>query len=279
MVEKYLTQHGYQAEAESIQRSTLDRVIKAKKRRLALGISKTGNGELHAVNGDEKLVPLLRKLVADMSSGKLSLANTLRAADVDQYLGSLQGMGYVTHQPSKPAKENSAHENTNKSPRNKPTQPLERKTLIPSHINYHFSWIAGQSKIQLVWEELQYSLKLKEHAFSIAIVLRVLLEISAKNYRDKFQLKDLNTLSKNLSQNLDALHESGNINTQQRGDIRRILNDKQSICSIENLQRVVHSSSQVLSNDDLITLWDCIEPLVVNSIRAVQEKKSSLYTV
>jgi hypothetical protein len=125
----------------------------------------------------------------------------------------------------------------------------------------------------LVWEELQHSLWLKDHTFSIAIVLRVLLELSAKNYRDQFQLKDQNSLSKNLSQNLDVLHKNQTIDAKQRDDIRRILHDKSSICSVENLQRVVHSSSQVLSNDDLITLWDCIEPLVLSSIRAVQAKK------
>jgi hypothetical protein len=98
LVEKYLTKHGYEAEANTIQRSTLDRVIKTKKRRQVLGISKTDKGELHATHGDDNLIPLLRKLVTDMSSGSLSLANTLRAADVDQYLSSLQGMGFIVAQ-------------------------------------------------------------------------------------------------------------------------------------------------------------------------------------
>ena len=138
-------------------------------------------------------------------------------------------------------------------------------------MNYHFKWTDGQAKISLAWDQLQYHLTFSPHKFAIAVVLRTLLDLTEQNFRNKNPFSDKKSLAKNLKSTGDKLVELGLLDKGNFKDITRVLDDKNSSISIENLQRILHSKSQMPSTDDLITMWDCLEPLIVSAIKSSQK--------
>ncbi|ATG49346.1 hypothetical protein CEW89_18245 [Celeribacter ethanolicus] len=97
-----------------------------------------------------------------------------------------------------------------------------------------------------------------------------MLEMVAKKYGEKNNLSDKGTLAKNLRLMADDLKEKTIIDPKTHEDVMRLISDTRSMVSIENLQRILHSTSQMPSEDDLITMWDCFEPLIVNALRNLQ---------
>lgn len=282
LVEHYLTERNHKKEAESIKRSTLERVLKAKKRRIKLGIDLGKDGKIEATSKDFDPLPLFLRLAKDMRSNKLTLKETLVSADVDKYITELEADGLLpssTAETTKPFNQQKNESkagprqpdpNLKKSSRKPPPQRRKRHTLIPSDLNYYFRWNVGQTKISTAWEQLQFELNLDRHKFSVSVVLRTLLEMVSKDYKKRENLSDRGSLSKDLRKIADHLAEQGTIDKKTHADVLRIFTDNSSTMSIENLQRILHSNSQIPSEDDLTSMWDCIEPFVVEALRTTQ---------
>lgn len=268
LVERFLQDNGRANEAAVIKRSTLDRVIGAKKRRQRLGIGQSKDGNIVSSVSSHDLLPLFVKLAEDMTDGKLTLKETLISKDVDKYLDKLQTLGLLP--------KSSTPSTSSPKPKPGPTPKIPkpkknvRTTLIPSYVNYEFQWIDGQTKIEMAWSQLQFELELANHKFSISVVYRTLLEMVAKSFIDKNQLTSGNSLRKNLKIVLVELGKQARIGQKETADILRVLEDQNSSISIENLQRIVHSKSHVPSEDDLTTMWDCLDPFLSEAIKSTQ---------
>ena len=282
LVERYLIERRYKDEADSIKRSTLDRVLKAKKRRIKLGIRLGSNGKIETIQDGFDPLPLFLRLSRDMRDNRLTLKETLVSADIDRYISELESDGLlpsITAETRKSINQNAnaseakprrTDPNRNKTTRNSTPHRRMRRTLIPSDLNYNFQWNVGQTKISTAWEQLQFELNLDKHKFSISVVLRTLLEMMSKDYKKRTNLPDRGSLSKDLKKIADHLEEQGNIDKKTHTDILRIFTDNRSTMSIENLQRILHSNSQIPSEDDLTSMWDCIEPFVVEALKTTQ---------
>ncbi|UWQ46752.1 hypothetical protein PNH50_05000 [Leisingera aquaemixtae] len=282
LVERYLIERKYKNEADSIKRSTLERVLKAKKRRIKLGIDLGSDGKIEAISEGFDPLPLFLRLAKDMRDNKLTLKETLVSADVDNYITGLETDGLLPSNTAETGK--SFDQNTNaseaeshqtapnrKKTTRKPTpQRRKRHTLIPSDLDYSFRWNVGQTKISTAWEQLQFELSLDRHKFSISVVLRTLLEMVSKDYKKRTNLSDRGSLSKDLRKIAEHLAEQGTIDKKTHTDVLRIFTDNSSTMSIENLQRILHSNSQIPSEDDLTSMWDCIEPFIVEALRTTQ---------
>lgn len=266
LVESYLIEAGYENEAKAVKRSTLDRVLSAKKRRQKLGIDRNEQGKLVSTQQGYDILPLLLRLVEDMKADRLTLKETLVAKDIDNYLTKLQSEKLL---PPEPATKTNPSKPKGSA---KPTAVRQRReTLIPRNQDFNFHWRDGQYKISVAWGQLQHELEFKKHKFSIAVVFRTLIEMVEKKFRDKHKLPDKSALRKNLRAALQKLEEDGEIEKKTREDITRILDDNNSTISIENLQRILHSTSHMPSEDDLKTMWDCLEPFMVACLRSIQK--------
>ncbi|WGI23615.1 hypothetical protein [Amylibacter sp. IMCC11727] len=288
-VENFLVSEGYPKQASSIKRSTLDKILDTKARRKRVGLSEYEDGRLKSENTKENTLRFLLKLVDDMLSGDLTLKDLLTSEDKNNYLDVLASQGYLPNETSElpesddnssndqnsddtgtsseesGASENSEseaseNENDDDSSTGSGKAPKSRDTLIPRKINYHFHWHSGQSKLKLSWEQLQYHLNFKKHKISIAVMMRLLLELAAKGYLGKSHISSKGTLPKDLKEVAKSLFNFKEIDKKTFDDICRVLDDKQAVISVENLQRVLHSQSQIPASDDLMSMWDCLEP-------------------
>ncbi len=269
-VETYLEKNGFPEEAATIKRSTLGKIIDTEKRRARLGITQDSKGNLNSKHTNEMLLSLVRKLVSDMQTGDLTLKNLLTSKDKNAYLDTLASKGFLG-QEKKPAPKADAKDNDPKPKSPKGSQPTVQDGLIKRHINYELNWTNGQSKIHLAWEQLQYHLNFEDHKISIAIVFRTLLDLVQLDFRSKNAVKDKSHLSKNLKAVGQELVNLGLLDKQVLGDVTKLFDDKNSTISIHNLHRIIHSGDQMPSRDDLISMWDCLEPFILAALKSSQK--------
>lgn len=274
-IEDYLIANGYRDEAITIKRSTLDRLLSAKKHRERLGLSDDAEGKLTTSQSPQKTTELLLTLVEDMQEKRLTLNELLKASNKIAYIDVLASKGLLpeskkqTHSKIKATTQKTA--STSTPPSSKATAPTTRATLIPRHVNYDFAWSVGQNKIHLAWEQLQYQLDLEKNKFAVAVVLRTLIDLTTQNFLNKNKMQSRSKLVKDLRCVNQTLLERGLLDKSQHRDALRIIEGGTSSDSIESLQRVLHSESHLPTKDELTTLWDCLEPLLVASLKFCQK--------
>ncbi len=273
-IEDYLIAQGHHDEALTIKRSTLDRLLSARKHRERLGLSEDSKGRLTSAQSPENTTKLLLKLVEDMSEKRLTLNELLKAANKVAYIDMLDSKGLLpalqSAPISPPAKKSAANKATSDTPVAKKSLPTQRTTLIPRHVNYHFNWSQGQTKIHLAWEQLQYHLDLTKNKFAVAVVLRTLIDLTAQNFLNKNGMQSKNKLTRDLRHINQTLFDRGLLEKGLQRDALRIIEGGTSSDSIESLQRVLHSESHLPTKDDLTTMWDCLEPQLVASLKSCQ---------
>lgn len=192
LVEQYLSDHGHADLATAIKRSTLERVLGAKKRRTLLGLGKGDDESLVSIVAGFDPLPLLMRFASDMKADRLTLKETLVAKDLDKYLARLNSEGLLPKKSSNdPPPTGSKPGPVQKPVPPRPHPPIERPirdTLIPRGFNFQFKWTSGQAKIQLIWEQLQHELGLEKHKLSAAVMFRVLLKQVAQNYQNRNEM-------------------------------------------------------------------------------------------
>lgn len=266
-VETYLTEKGY-PNASKIQRSTFAKIADTVERRSRIGIDLDSDGNLSFTNDEKYVYPLLVKLADDIISGDLSLVQLLRTKDKNDYLSGLEKQGFTLSEPNPNLNGNKSGGGRPASGKNPPTRkPKLRRTLVPQDIEYDMDWSAGQAKIKELWSQLNYQLKFDTHDFSIAVVFRVFLEQITASGVNKFNLSEKGALHKDISVTSSKLLELGKYDRKQHDDIVRKVGDKQSLSSIESLQRALHSKSDMPAKSDLVSLWDCLEPYILGLLK------------
>lgn len=272
LVEKALLKAGHPAEASMIKRSTLDRVLKTQKRREALGIELNQEGQIVSSDPNGSAIPLLRKLARDMDGKRLTLKNTLVATDIDVYLDDLKSKGFGP-EVQRPSHKSPPQKKPSVPPKIRKEAPRNsRKTMIPQNIEYDFNWVEGQGKLNLAFDQLRYELLFEQHKYSIAVVFRTLLEMTATKFLDKIGGSKQESLIKSVGKVCDELASSGLLAAKDCQDLKRIANDESSTLSIKHLQRIVHSTTAIPSDDDLRSMWECYEPMIVAAIQYCQDK-------
>ncbi|MBU0779836.1 MAG: hypothetical protein KKC72_07290, partial [Alphaproteobacteria bacterium] len=218
---------------------------------------------------------LIIRLVNDMKSGQLTLNNLLNSKSKNSYIDNLAIDGLLPKTiaspplppPSKPSPPPAPLPRPTPAP--SPSRP-RRDSLIPN-VEYGLTWSSDQQKISAVWNELQHDLNLSKTKLAIAALFRVLLELVAHQYMSHHKIDDQRSLAKNLRCVLRRIAENKQIDRRSETDIDRILTDRNAVNSIENLQRYLHSASQTPASDDLISIWDCIAPLVLAALKSSQK--------
>lgn len=272
-IEEYLVSEGHRDQALSIKRSTLDRLLKAKKSRERFGFDVDAKGKLKSTQSKEKTTALLLKLVEDMNKNELTLNELLKAEDREAYIDVIASKGLLPNSADAIGAKSPTENNTSQQePSSQQTSTSKKRTsVIPRHVNYQFNWKSGQTKIHLAWEELQHKLLIARHPFAICVLLRALIELIVRDYQNKNDLVDKDSLVKNLRLINDHLLSANKIGKEQHKDAERIIVGSTKSNSIESLHRVLHSQSHMLNANELTTMWDCIEPLLLAILRESQK--------
>ncbi|WP_139231365.1 hypothetical protein [Aliiroseovarius crassostreae] len=262
-IEGFLKAEGF-TDAEKVGRSTLYRLVNAKKRQSLIGVSLTQDSKLKLERPKDEVLTVLTKIANDIISKDVTLKRILDSEGVDSYFEELRQSGLL----STPHKHNSnTSSNSNgKAPQKK--SPPRRDTLIPNSIASQVQWKPRQGKIQRLWEELQFKLTLSRHELTIAIAFRVLIELTTNQYLNLKGISLSGKLAKDVRSATDDLKAAGKITDKELRDLHRVSNDTSSPRELEALNRVIHSSSFSMSREDLIGLWDSFEHYLIECIRA-----------
>src|SRR5262249_39228640 len=121
-----------------------------------------------------------------------------------------------------------------------------------------------------IWEELQFSLRLREHPNAISVLFRVLLELSIDNYLGQTSLataKPSDTLSRKAVRVAEDLFANGKIDKKYL-DLFQKFPQYDVLVSSDTLNRYVHSTNFAPSPEHLTALWDTLADFIVHCLNA-----------
>ncbi|MCX8509439.1 MAG: hypothetical protein ORN49_11280 [Rhodobacteraceae bacterium] len=275
-VEEFLKENGYR-DHTLIKRSNLQRLLGTKKHQKEFGIELDATGRLNLKRPKDQVFSALVRVAEDLRAGNLSLSDLLRAKDTAKYMETLRNDCVFSEEilsPTIGASEGGATHipldqiHHSQFPAEKaPYSARKRNSLIRKDKRYEFTWKEDQGKIHDLWSQLTYGLSFEKNAISIPIVLRALVELSTKAYIGRKKINAKPELAKGVVDIADYLQNNGRLNLREVSDIKRLAQSPNSNVSIEALQRVLHSTTYRISDNDLITLWDGLEPLILIAIK------------
>jgi hypothetical protein len=261
-VEAFLKEEGVPF-ANDINRSTLERLLKAKKRQKDFGFT-IANGKIALSAPKDEVLPALIKVAEDIVDGKLTLSNLLRASETDKYIDGLKHSqilpASITPVPKAPL--TARKDQSKKKPA---TKPKERSNLIPATTE-NINFPENRTKILLIWNELRTTLKFGRQDIAIAVMLRVLIDVVTEHARDHRGIKKKKTLAQDIVSIANELASLDLLSTQEVKDIDRFCHDERTNRGLVCLQRNVHSSTISLHPNDLRLMWDQMETYIIQAI-------------
>lgn len=276
-IEALLIEEGFEAEAKLLKRTVLERLLSNNEYRDQVGITSAKGEPLEFRQSKSEFIKLVRNMISDMQNKTVTLQKVWGNEEKQNYIATLndrellpaasnidlfngpqnQGVDAANDQSGKPS-----------IPKG-PKKPYQRSTLIPNTCPAN-NLKAGHPKISIIWEELQFRLTFSKHQISIAAVFRILIEFLSSQCIWSFELEDQKKLSRNLIRLMAHYESLGKIDRQQFRDLQRTLHDDQSLLSIANLQRFLHSTTQMPSADELCKMWDNLSPLIFLMVETLE---------
>lgn len=266
-IEKYLEGIGYKPE-KKFKRSTIYRLLNTKARQARFGIKLGSKGDLIFTRPEPEARAALIKVVDDTMNDKLTLNNLLNLESINSYLDGISD--FIEPVDRRTSEVNSSQDLKidQVAAVKKIRPPKLRETLIPNHLTYSENWKGkGTGKIESIWYELQFKLKLDAHPIAIAIMLRALIETATFFALAELKLSRGSKLTGNINSVVDKLVEKRHLDEKSGADIKRFVQDDQSNRSLNALHRVVHSLNFTLGKDDLCGIWNEIEPFLTAALQ------------
>jgi len=267
-IEARLKTAGLLPKGKRIPRSNLNRLLSAEAFRNRVGIS-TAKGRFQFVRTEEVALKALARITDDLAHRRITLDDVWDVDRKSEYLDGLESEGVLPtaadaiQKPTKGGKGKSPKGGPAK-PKPKAERPEKRTTLIPQ-VEYGVAWAGRLQRHRAIWEELQFKLELDEHPNAIAVLCRVLLELSVDNYIKQSKLTtatESDALLKKLICAAENLHSHGKVNKRYVEVVRKA-RTMDAIVSVDTLNKYVHSSSLAPATDHLTALWDAFSELVV----------------
>lgn len=264
-VENFLEANGY-PRARKIGRSTLYRLINAKIRQSRFGINLNDDGSLGLTKPKPEVLELLSRVADDIVDKKITLKNVLNSEGVNEYINVLENDGLISPDNDSTSTKKSARPGDKKERKQTTKAPRRRDTLIPKE-GFDIAWQPGQHKVELVWQELQFNLKFSKNPIAIPVVFRSLIELVTDRAISKAKLKSNGKLSGKVRNVAKHLHENELLSGKALTDLERHLGDSKSPRELEALNRAIHVSTFMPSDQDLLALWTAFEDYLLHSIR------------
>ena len=253
---------------KKIPRSTMNRLLSSEAFRNRLGFS-VNRGRFEYTHREEVALAAKARVANDLAKREIVLGDLWDVDGKRRYLDRLEKEGVLpnaTHTLAKPQTTAPA-----RSPITKPTaalRPSARKTLIPQ-TDFKVAWPGRLQRQHAIWEELQFGLVLTEHPNAIAVLFRVLLELSVDNYivQTSLAVNAGDKLALRVLKVGQDMHTKGKIDKRHLDSTKKFQQIDQLV-SADTLNRYVHSSNIAPSPEHLTALWDTLADFIVQCLNA-----------
>jgi hypothetical protein len=258
------------APSRKIPRSNLNRLLSAEALRNRVGVS-VRKGKLEYVRDEQETLAALSRIARDLATRAITLDDVWDTQRKLDYIDRLEAEGILPRlkrsAPPQPTPASPSPPPPTAKPR--PPRPPEWPHIIPD-VDYGLSWPAHLHRHRQIWEEIQYRLELPSHPNAIAVLLRVLLELSIDNYvvrTDLDGVQENDKLSRKVSKVAADLNNRGKIDKKYLGALNK-LQHGEAIISIDTLNRYVHSPNFNVSPEHLKMLWATLAHFIVLCLSA-----------
>jgi len=283
IIEEKLRSENLISKSTKVKHTNVDRLLSSEEFRSRVGISVKGNKVVFIRDIDKSLNALVR-IVNDLASGTLNLNHLLRNDNKRKYLNALETEGVLptVHNQLKervdfktgdvtkqPVVDNASVSSPLPMSINVPKSP-KRETLIRQWIDYEVPFKANIKRATDIWDELQHHLKFGKHDNAIAVLFRVLLELSIENYitcKNISSIHPNDKLSKKFRKVIDHQKENGLIDKKTHESLAKF-EQKEAIFSANTMHKYVHHKAFFPSKNHLASMWDTLSELIVNCLCA-----------
>ncbi|NNU17718.1 hypothetical protein HK107_15410 [Parvularcula sp. ZS-1/3] len=293
-IERLLADAGRLPDVTAIPRSNLRRLLSAEVYRRRVGVT-VKDRKLVFCRAPEKALAALERIASDLISKKITLDDIWDADAKTKYLDSLDSQGVLptaedilpevstlVASNSKQAGGGSeakgsdgstnAENEGNSEPENdqgggvkiKPSSPRhERWTLIRA-VDLGIEETTSNRRALDIINELQHNLFFGQHDNAIAVLFRVLIEISTDTYAKEvgLDLRWNDKLSNRYSKVLTELRERRALERKYAEFIKKF-EGSEPLLSAHTFNAYVHDEKVFPSPDHLKTMWDTLQTYVV----------------
>lgn len=274
-IEAFLGTENKLPSHRDIPRSTMNRLLSSEEFRSRVGISFL-KGKLSFTH-DKKVVALvLQKIAHDLASRKVVLGDLWKAKGKHGYLDNLGEQGLLPTDPDLILDNSDSNQIPNPKPSPSPVprpipkpSPTKQIHLIPS-LDYGIEWKGRQQRHREIWEELQFYLILEQHPNAISVLLRVLIELSVKNYVEATKLSGIHrddSLANKINKVANDLLQKGAIGKDYKKDLKKI-EQAENLISVNTLNRYIHYYDLSPSPKHLKAIWNSLSTFVVLCLKA-----------
>jgi len=274
-IEKKLSDANLWDRRRKIPRSNMNRLLSSEAYRSRLGFS-VARGHFEYTRDETAVLKALQRIAEDLTSKKIVLGDIWDVAGKRQYLDQLEREGVLPTALQVRTLPLTTPPTTKLSPPRPPPKPTPlpkpdpRTTLIPDYLPYAVTWSGEQQRLKAIWEELQFYLKLSEQPNAVAVMFRVLVELSLDNYISKTGLATVyenDNLSNRAGKVAADLFAKKKIDKKYHDECRRLQNGDQ-LFSVATMNRWVHSPTFNPSPQHMTSMWDSIADFVILCINA-----------
>ncbi len=251
---------------QKIPRSTLNRLLSSELFLNRVGLSKR-KSEIVFTHDKKEVLSTLQRIAHDLASHKVVLGDLWDSRRKNNYLDELALENILPKTALKEIENSKLNDERNSHKRVRPRplkKPYIRNTLIP-HDSDTPEWGSKTQRQRHIWDELQFRLNFKQHPNAIAVLLRVLLELSVKHYVESAQLSTVqknDKLSKKILKVAGALHSEKLISADYFSDLNK-MSQRENLVSTDTLNRYVHSKDFSPSTSHLKPIWDSLDEFII----------------
>lgn len=257
---------------ETFPTSTLERFLENRSARRELGLDVKDGNLVTKLPADE-VAKALKKIVLDLATKKTRVNRLMKTDDMLEYLRTDLGKTYLPDLSKVKGKERTLSEIPvseftkvqTKSQRRKP-DPSDRKEVVPRTCRLNVT----QNRIADIYKELR-TLKLDDAPNSIAVLLRVFLELSVDYFLTKnggtLDFKPAGaprpkwkTLEAKLAEVVTIVVKIG-VSQAKFKAISHAVTSKNSPMNTDLLHNYVHDQHQTPTPRDLVAAWNHAQPL------------------
>jgi hypothetical protein len=268
-IERRLGQVDLLPDRRKLPRSNLNRLLSAEAFRNRVGIS-TGKGKFQFIRNEAAVLPALARIVSDLAHKVITLDDVWDVDRKSKYLDQLEQEGVLPTAADSldyagPSTEATT---TSKKTSERRAKPQQRRTRLIPGTDYGVAWSGRLQRHRAIWEELQFSLELDRHPNAIAVLCRVLLELSVDNYIARSKITtaaEPDALIKKIVACAEDQVAKGKINKRYLEVVRKA-RTMDAIVSVDTLNKYVHHSGLAPAPDHLTAIWDTFAELIVQCL-------------
>lgn len=276
-IERALKAEGLIAEDAKLPWSNIERLFSSEPIRKRAGISFSG-GELTYLTDKRRNLETLKRIADDMTIGngakKVVLGDLWNNTKKGKYLDELKNDGvFIDAVAEPPASANGASNIAVPTAAAHSSGPGRRrgaseKHLISSADKNPFMGHPDLERAQNIWRELQFELQFDRHDNSIAVLMRVILEMAISYYANRQGLVfgPSDYFARRVSAVADSMFNRGILDKKAREIIRKFEGDK-PIVSAHSMHQYVHNAAFHPARSDLKAIWNVVRVLVIGAVR------------